>query len=175
MKSKADLILKGLLAVLVTALGWVIVSTIHEHVVVVGDSAPNFRITSDQGRTISPKDFGGKVLVLNFWASWCPPCVEELPMLDRFFREQASNGWQVAGLAIDQPSAVRKFLERTPVSFPNGMAGLQGTDLVKRLGNTSGGLPFTLVLDRGGVVLARKMGKLEPADLDAWRRGQVHG
>ena len=96
-------------------------------------------------------------------------------MLDRFFREQASNGWQVAGLAIDQPSAVRKFLERTPVSFPNGMAGLQGTDLVKRLGNTTGGLPFTLVLDRGGVVLARKMGKLEPADLDAWRRGQVHG
>lgn len=128
-----------------------------------------------EGGQLALASLKGKPLLLNFWATWCPPCVEELPMLDRFFRDQASNGWQVAGLAIDQPSAVRKFLERTPVGFPNGMAGLQGTDLVKRLGNTGGGLPFTLVLDREGAVLARKMGKLEPSDLDAWRRGQVHG
>lgn len=112
----------------------------------------------------------GKPLLINFWATWCPPCVEELPMVDRFFRDQVSNGWQVVGLAIDQPSAVRKFLARTPVTFPVGLAGLQGTELVRQLGNTSGGLPFTLVIAADGTVAARKMGKLEPADLEGWLR-----
>ena len=96
-------------------------------------------------------------------------------MVDRFFRDQAPNGWQVVGLAIDQPSAVRKFLARMPVSFPVGLAGLEGTELVRQLGNTAGGLPFTLVVDSNGAVAARKMGKLEPTDLDAWRRAPVHG
>jgi len=117
----------------------------------------------------------GKPLLLNFWATWCPPCVEEMPMIDRFFRDHGGNGWQVVGLAIDQPSAVRKFLQKTPVAYPIGLAGLQGTELVKSLGNTGGGLPFTLVLGASGTVAARKMGKLEPADLDAWRRELVHG
>ena len=91
-------------------------------------------------------------------------------MIDAFFRENGANGWQVVGLAIDQPSAVRKFLQKTPVSYPIGLAGLNGTELVRTLGNTSGGLPFTLVIDGSGRVAARKMGKLEPGDLQAWRR-----
>ncbi|MCR6478032.1 TlpA family protein disulfide reductase [Variovorax sp. ZS18.2.2] len=117
----------------------------------------------------------GKPLLLNFWATWCPPCVEEMPMIDTFFREHGAIGWQVVGLAIDQPSAVRKFLQRTPVTYPTGLAGLQGTELVKNLGNTGGGLPFTLVLNGNGSVAARKMGKLETSDLETWRRELVHG
>ncbi|WP_445288804.1 TlpA family protein disulfide reductase [Variovorax atrisoli] len=117
----------------------------------------------------------GKPLLLNFWATWCPPCVEEMPMIDAFFRQNGANGWQVVGLAIDQPSAVRKFLQRTPVTYPTGLAGLQGTELVKNLGNTGGGLPFTLVLNSDGSVAARKMGKLEATDLETWRRELVHG
>ncbi|KQU87002.1 redoxin [Variovorax sp. Root318D1] len=133
------------------------------------------RFERPEGGELVFADLRGKPLLLNFWATWCPPCVEEMPMIDRFFRENGANGWQVVGLAIDQPSAVRKFLQKTPVSYPTGLAGLQGTELVKSLGNTAGGLPFTLVLNGNGAVAARKMGKLEPADLDTWRRELVHG
>ncbi|RYF72768.1 MAG: TlpA family protein disulfide reductase [Comamonadaceae bacterium] len=122
------------------------------------------------GGSLSFAALKGKALLLNFWATWCPPCVEELPMIDRFFKQQAANGWQVVGLAIDQPSAVQKFLQRTPVSFPIGLAGLQGTELVRALGNNSGGLPFTLVVGADGAVLGRKMGKLTDDDLAAWLR-----
>jgi len=128
------------------------------------------RFDRPEGGELVLDSFRGKPLVVNFWATWCPPCVEEMPMIDAFFRENAANGWQVVGLAIDQPSAVRKFLTRTPVSYPIGLAGLQGTDLVRQLGNTAGGLPFTLVIDAGGAVAARKMGKLDTGDLQAWRR-----
>ena len=133
------------------------------------------RFERPEGGELVFANLRGKPLLLNFWATWCPPCVEEMPMIDRFFRENGGNGWQVVGLAIDQPSAVRKFLQKTPVSYPTGLAGLQGTELVKGLGNTAGGLPFTLVLNSDGTVAARKMGKLEPADLDTWRRELVHG
>jgi thiol-disulfide isomerase/thioredoxin len=128
------------------------------------------RFDRPEGGELALDGLRGKPLLANFWATWCPPCVEEMPMIDAFFRENGANGWQVIGLAIDQPSAVRKFLDKTPVSYPIGLAGLQGTELVKQLGNTSGGLPFTLVIDGTGAVAARKMGRLDAGDLQAWRR-----
>jgi len=133
------------------------------------------RFERPEGGELALSSLRGKPVLINFWATWCPPCVEEMPMIDRFFRDHGANGWQVVGLAIDQPSAVRKFLERTPVTYPTGLAGLQGTELVKNLGNTGGGLPFTLVLNGDGSVAARKMGKLEAGDLETWRRELVHG
>ncbi|MEJ7686064.1 MAG: TlpA disulfide reductase family protein [Variovorax sp.] len=128
------------------------------------------RFDRPEGGELVFAELRGKPLLLNFWATWCPPCVEEMPMIDAFFQQNSSNGWQVVGLAIDQPSAVRKFLTKTPVTYALGLAGLDGTELVKQLGNTSGGLPFTLVLDSGGGIVARKMGKLAAQDLEAWRR-----
>ena len=128
-----------------------------------------------EGGELALQALRGKPILLNFWATWCAPCVEEMPMLDRFFREHAANGVQVVGLAIDQPSAVRKFLQKTAVTYPIGLAGLDGTELIRTLGNTAGGLPFTLALTADGGVAERKMGKLEQADLDAWRRDFFHG
>ena len=112
-------------------------------------------------------DFRGRPLLLNFWATWCPPCVEEMPLLDRFAAEQA-QGWRVAGLAIDQPSAVRQYLQRTPVRYAIGMAGLGGTELAKALGNRAGGLPYTVVFGPDGAIRQRRMGRLTAAELAQW-------
>lgn len=120
------------------------------------------------GGTLPMATFKGRALLLNFWAPWCPPCVEELPMIDAFFRQHAPNGWQVVGLAVDKPAAVQKFLAKTPVAFPVGILGLAGLWVVKELGNAAGGLPFTLVLDATGHVAERKIGQITPQDLQRW-------
>jgi thiol-disulfide isomerase/thioredoxin len=121
-----------------------------------------------QGAALPLSAMRGRPLLMNFWATWCPPCVEEMPLLDRFFRQHSAKGWQVVGLAIDQPSAVRTFLARTPVTFPIGLAGLEGTELTKNLGNLAGGLPFTVVFGPDGAVRQRRMGRVSEADLAAW-------
>ncbi len=112
--------------------------------------------------------FRGKPLVLNFWATWCPPCVAELPLLDRFYREQSTRGWQVVGLAVDRLEPVQGFLKKRPLSFPVALAGTGGVALGKSLGNLSGGLPFSVVFGADGVVRHRKMGALSAEDLANW-------
>ena len=120
------------------------------------------------GAPLKISTFAGQPLLLNFWATWCPPCVEELPLLNRFAKSQQARGWRVLGLAVDQPSAVRTWLKKSPLDFPVAMAGLEGTDLSKRLGNLTGGLPFSVAFGAKGAVLQRKGGQLTPEDLDRW-------
>ena len=94
------------------------------------------------------------------------PC---LRLVIRYHLTLPANGWQVVGLAIDQPSAVRRFLERVPVSFPIGLAGLGGTEMSKALGNQVGGLPFSVVVGASGNVLRRKMGRISAGELAQWK------
>ena len=113
----------------------------------------------------------GRPLVLNFWATWCPPCIKELPDLDRFHRAWSPQGWQVVGLAVDNAQAVRAYLERQPLGFAVGLAGLEGSALSRQLGNEQGALPFTAVFDRSGRLIHRKLGQTSFDELVGWARG----
>lgn len=122
------------------------------------------------GGSLALASLRGQPLLVNFWATWCPPCIKEMPLLDRFYREQHARGWQVVGLAADNAEPVREFLGRLPMSFPIGLAGFEGVGLSRRLGNANGALPFTVVLGADGAIAARKLGAIAPEDLDLWDR-----
>jgi thiol-disulfide isomerase/thioredoxin len=128
-------------------------------------------LQSPDGTPLALASFKGKPLLVNFWATWCAPCVQEMPMLDAFYREHAAKGFQIVGLAIDQPSSVRTFLQKTPVSFPIGLCGFEGTELTRTMGNTAGGLPFSVAIAADGGILQRRMGRVTDADLKAWSAG----
>jgi thiol-disulfide isomerase/thioredoxin len=122
------------------------------------------------GARLALASFRGHPLVLNFWATWCPPCVREMPALDRFAREHAARGWRVVGLAADKPEPVRGFLARAPVSYAIGLAGFAGIELSRGLGNLAGGLPFTVVFGRDGTVLQRHTGETSYDQLVDWAK-----
>ena len=120
------------------------------------------------GGTLVMAALRGQPLVLNFWGTWCPPCIKEMPELDLFARQFAGQGWRVVGLAVDNPTAVREFLARSPVSYTIGLAGFEGSELTRQLGNTQGGLPFTVVFNRRGAVVHRHAGSTTLQQLTDW-------
>jgi thiol-disulfide isomerase/thioredoxin len=128
--------------------------------------------TPDGGR-LAMASLLGKPLLLNFWATWCAPCVREMPQLDRFQRDFAARGWQVVGLAIDGPTPVREFLAKLKVGFPIGLAGFEGTELARQLGNERGGLPFSVAFDASGRVVQRKLGETSYQELARWAAAQA--
>ena len=128
----------------------------------------NAEFDTPDGQILKMQNLQGRPLAINFWATWCAPCVEEMPLLDIFFRQNVAKGWQMVGLAIDQPSRVRQYLSQNAISYPIGLAGMTGTELGRLLGNEVGGLPFTVVLDGKGGLIQRKLGKLSAQEIQAW-------
>ena len=117
-QNKTDLAIKAATGVLLVALAWVIVSSMQEHVVSVGDSAPTFTVKTLKGTEMSPRNFGGKLLVLNFWASWCGPCVQEMPSLVEFQKMFEPQGVVVLAINVDRrEDNYRNMIKRFQVSF----------------------------------------------------------
>lgn len=127
-----------------------------------------------RGQSLAMKAFAGRPLVVNFWATWCPPCIEEMPELSSLHTELKPTGVQFLGIAIDSPKQVEAFAARAPVSYPLVVAGMSGTELGRQFGNASGMLPFTVLIDRHGRILQRIPGRVRLPDLrsgiDALRR-----
>jgi len=129
---------------------------------------PEAILTDAKDGEVPLSNWKGKWLVLNFWATWCAPCIKEMPEFERLHRLQGSRGVQVVGLAVDGPTPVREFLAKRPVSYAIGLAGFEGTDLSRKLGNAAGALPFTAVFDREGRLRHRKLGLTAFDELSAW-------
>ncbi len=123
-----------------------------------------------QGKHQMLKQWSGQPLLINYWASWCAPCVKEMPDLDAFSKSQASHGVRVVGIAMDEVDAVHAFLERVPVSFPILIEGFAedkpGTAAL--FGEDSGVLPYSVLLDAQGRIVRTKLGPLSHDELDAW-------
>lgn len=126
------------------------------------------RFARPDGSELAMASLQGRPLLINFWATWCAPCVRELPLLDAHQRAHAAHGLTVLALAIDGPTPVRDFLQRTPLGLQVALAGLPGTELARSLGNAQGGLPFSVLIGAQGQVLARKTGELQAEDLARW-------
>ena len=117
------------------------------------------------GKTVDTQNWQGKVLVVNFWASWCPPCVEEMPTLDKLQKEFLQQNVLFVGIGIDSPSNIREFLSKTPVSYPIVIGGLEGSNLSKQLGNSQGALPYTIIINAKWKSSYSKLGKINEEDI----------
>ena len=120
------------------------------------------------GASVTMATLKGRPLLLNFWATWCGPCVTEMPLLDRFAKERSSAGWRVLALAIDGVDPVRKFVAERSLVMPIALAGAEGIDLSRALGNKFGALPFSVVFDSAGEPTARQLGAVSPELLSQW-------
>jgi thiol-disulfide isomerase/thioredoxin len=125
------------------------------------------RFQDVQGQTVGLNAWIHRPLLLNFWATWCPPCVEEMPMLDTFYRAHAQT-CTIVGLAVDRIATVRRFVEERGIGYPILLAGTHGLNLAKDLGNDAGGLPFSAFFDKNGLLLRVKVGQLSESDLTSW-------
>ncbi|MEO8523567.1 MAG: TlpA disulfide reductase family protein [Caldimonas sp.] len=120
------------------------------------------------GSLLAMSGLRGKPLLINFWATWCVPCVIEMPLLDDFARTQAKAGWNVLALAVDSVDPVRRFVTDRNLTLPVALAGEEGLDLSRRLGNKAGGLPFSVAFDAAGTAVQRKLGAVDGGVLATW-------
>jgi peroxiredoxin len=156
--SKLDRSIKIAIGVLLVAMAWVIVNTMRERIVDVGDTAPSFTVTTQNGTKVSLDQFGGKVLLLNFWATWCAPCVQEVPSLNQLQKQLGNSGLVVLGVSVDRSeNAHTTFLKRFNIVFPTSRDPQE--DISASYGTYR--FPESYLIDKNGKVLQKYIGPPE--------------
>jgi len=151
-KRRIDVFGWGFILGLGALLIYIVAGTLEPRITNAGDTAPNFKITAEDGKTISRDDFGGKLLVLNFWASWCPPCVTETPSLEQFARTLGPQGVVVVGISQDRKEdRYRQFIQHFHITFET--ARDPGADIAASYGTFQ--IPETYLIDRNGKVIEK--------------------
>jgi thiol-disulfide isomerase/thioredoxin len=132
-------------------------------------------MNDNKGTPQALSQWKGKALVVNFWAPWCAPCVQEMPELTELAREVGGKDIHVIGIGIDSPANIAQFADKFKISYPLYVAGMAGTDLSRKLGNDAGGLPYTVLIGADGQVRKTYLGRLKfdqlKADLAAMKAG----
>lgn len=136
-----------------------------------GGPVPVITLPDLQGRSRTlPADFDGRPILVNLWASWCGPCIEEMPELDRYAQVQGDAGVQVVGIALDDQAAVEAFLQRIPVRYTILIDAPGPRDAGVQLGNPRGVLPYTALVSADGRLLRQRIGPFTHGELDDWAR-----
>jgi thiol-disulfide isomerase/thioredoxin len=126
---------------------------------------PAFTLPDLAGKPHSSSEWRGKVMIINFWATWCPPCLKEIPEFMALQTEWAAKGVVFVGIALDDAQAVSDYNNDTPVNYPLLIAGVQGTNLAHEFGDSMDAVPFTVIVDRQGQIVHRQPGELAKAEL----------
>jgi peroxiredoxin len=134
----------------------------------IGDAVPDSTLPGLDGKPRSLAEWRGKLVLVNFWASWCAPCREEMPLLDATQKRLAAKGLQIVGIANDSAAATKEFLAKTAVAYPILIDDPEQGDLSERFGNSRDVLPYTVLIGRDGRIVARRPGNFSQSALDAW-------
>src|ERR1700722_3616107 len=153
---KTDRIIEATLVAMLLAFVGTLYLSLHDNVVTVGDTAPDFSIKADNGKTVTARQFGGKLLILNFWATWCPPCVQEVPSLDLLQRALGPKGLVVLGVSEDKdPKAYQDFLARFHVTYMT--ARDPAVEIKPKYGTVQ--IPESYLIDTNGKVVEKIVGE----------------
>ncbi|MDT8404705.1 TlpA disulfide reductase family protein [Sulfuriflexus sp.] len=167
--NKFGIIGLGLAAFLLTACGDDKTNTETENVKVrtvvstsvIGSQRPGFALPDTSGSEHNIGEWDGKVLVINFWATWCPPCRKEMPAFIELQDKFADQGLQFIGVAIDDADKVKDFMDTYGVNYPMLLGDLAAIEVGKQYGNRFGALPYTVIVDREGKIAFTRRGELE--------------
>jgi len=133
---------------------------------VIGTTLPAFKLTDTEGNTVDTDKLKGKVLLVNFWATWCPPCKKEMPGFIELQDQYAQQGFQIVGIALDDEDSVRDFADTLGVNYPVMAAEYDGIALSREYGNHIGALPYSVFVDRRGTIIATKAGELTKSQVE---------